>query len=235
MKPIIGLTSQYEYSVGRNFNKINYTYIDAIIRAGGVPIILPILSVLEDLDVYIDSIDGLILTGGEDVSPLIFGEEPIKEVKSICYDRDDMEISIFNKAYEKGIPVLGICRGIQVFNVALGGTLYQDIHVQIPNALGHVSTYNIEGGYHSINIERDTMLYEIFRKEKIRVNSQHHQSVKDLGKGLKVTAMSMDGVIEGVESTTDKFVLGVQFHPEAMINAHKEFLRIFNYFIDHCK
>lgn len=235
MKPIIGLTSQYEYAVGRNFNKLNYTYIDAIMKAGGVPIILPILTDEETVDRYIDMIDGLILTGGEDVSPLLFGEEPIKEVKNICYHRDEMEISIFNKAYEKGIPVLGICRGLQVFNVALGGTLYQDIHVQIPDALGHVSTYNIEGGYHSINLTKGTMLYDIFKEEKISVNSQHHQSVKDLGRNLKVNAKSLDGVIEGVESTTDKFILGLQFHPEAMINPHKEFLSIFNYFIKFCK
>lgn len=235
MKPIIGLTSQYEYGVGRNFNKINYTYIDAIVKAGGVPIILPILNNIDILELYIDSIDGLILTGGEDVSPLLFGEEPIKEVKDICYDRDKMEIELFNKAYEKGIPVLGICRGLQVFNVALGGTLYQDIHVQIPNALGHVSTYNIDRGYHSINIKKDTILYEVFGKEKISVNSQHHQSVKDLGKDLRVNAISSDGVIEGVESTTDTLVLGVQFHPEAMINAHEEFLNIFHHFIKGCK
>lgn len=234
MKPIIGITSQYEYSVGRNFNKINYTYIEAVIRGGGVPIILPILSQLDDLDIYIDSIDGLILTGGEDVSPLIFGEEPIKEVKNICYDRDQMEIELFNRAYERGIPVLGICRGVQVFNVALGGTLYQDIHAQIPDALGHVSTYNIEGGYHSIIIDKDTMLYDIFKQEKISVNSQHHQSVKDLGRDLRISAKSLDGVIEGVESTTDKYVLGLQFHPEAMINPHKKFLNIFNHFIKNC-
>ena len=234
MKPIIGLTSQFEYSVSRKFNKLNYTYIDAVVKGGGVPIILPILKNLDDLDKYLDSIDGIIFTGGEDISPLLFGENPIKEVDTICYDRDKIELELFKRAYNRGMPILGICRGLQLINVALGGTLYQDINRQLPNSLGHISTYNIEGGYHSIDIIDDTILYDILGKEKINVNSQHHQSVKELGKNLRVNALSSDGVIEGIETTTGNFVLGVQFHPEAMIEETKEFINIFEYFILYC-
>ena len=234
MKPIIGLTSQFEYSVSRKFNKLNYTYIDAVVKGGGVPIILPILKNLDDLDKYLDSIDGIIFTGGEDISPLLFGENPIKEVDTICYDRDKIELELFKRAYNRGMPILGICRGLQLINVALGGTLYQDINRQLPNSLGHISTYNIEGGYHSIDIIDDTILYDILGKEKINVNSQHHQSVKELGKNLRVNALSSDGIIEGIETTTGNFVLGVQFHPEAMIEETKEFINIFEYFILYC-
>ena len=234
MKPIIGLTSQFEYSVSRKFNKLNYTYIDAVVKGGGVPIIIPILKNLDDLDKYLDSVDGIIFTGGEDISPLLFGEDPTKEVDTICYDRDKIELELFKRAYNRGMPILGICRGLQLINVALGGTLYQDINSQLPNSLGHISTYNIEGGYHSIDIINDTILYDILGKEKINVNSQHHQSVKELGKNLRVNALSSDGVIEGIETTTGNFVLGVQFHPEAMIEETKEFINIFEYFILYC-
>src|SRR5699024_1192912 len=235
MKPIIGISSQYGYKLRKTLSEVNYTYVDAIVQSGGIPVIIPVLKEMKDINRYIDMIDGLILTGGEDISPLRFEEEPIKETKNICYDRDETEITLFNEAYSNGIPVLGVCRGLQVLNVALDGTLYQDINTQIPNSMGHISTYNIDGGYHSINIKKNTILHDIFKEEKINVNSQHHQSIKDLGKGLKTNSISSDGVIEGAESTTDNFVLGTQFHPEAMLNKHGEFLNLFNYFINKCK
>ncbi|MBC8590975.1 gamma-glutamyl-gamma-aminobutyrate hydrolase family protein [Wansuia hejianensis] len=235
MKPVIGLTSQIEYSGRIKLSKINYTYIKAISEGGGVPIIIPNLKRLEDIDKYLDMIDGLIFTGGEDVSPLLFDENPIKEVTHICYERDTMELTLFKKAYNRGIPIFGICRGIQLINIGLGGSLYQDINRQVPNSLGHVSAYRIEGGYHTIDIEEDTILYDIFNKKKICVNSQHHQSVKSLGKNLKINSTSSDGIIEGIESTNEKFVLGVQFHPEAMIDRHEEFKGIFEHFIVKCE
>ena len=235
MKPLIGLTSQHKYSNSIKLNKINTTYIDAIERAGAVPIILPVVEEIESIDRYLDVIQGLVLTGGEDISPLLYGQEPSREVDTISFDRDNMEMEIFKRAYSKGIPILGICRGIQMINVALGGTLYQDIYREVPDAIGHISGFSIGGGYHTIEIVKDSKMYEIFKRDKIQVNSQHHQSVRDIGENLKVNAYSPDGVIEGIESTNDKFVFGVQFHPEAMIYRHKEILNIFKYFIGHCK
>ena len=234
MKPLIGLTCQNEYSHNRKFNKINYTYIDAIKKSGGIPIILPIVNEVELLDRYLDILQGIILTGGEDASPLLYGEEPIREVDTICFQRDNMEIEIIKRAYEKSISIFGICRGIQMINIALGGTIYQDIYRQIPNSLGHIAGSSIEGGYHTIEIVKDSIMYEIFNKERIQVNSQHHQSVRDLGKNLRINSYSLDGIIEGIESTDDRFILGVQFHPEALIDQHDEFLNIFRYFISYC-
>ena len=234
MKQLIGLTCQNEYSHNRKFNKINYTYIDAIKKSGGIPIILPIVNEVELLDRYLDILQGIILTGGEDASPLLYGEEPIREVDTICFQRDNMEIEIIKRAYEKSIPIFGICRGIQMINIALGGTIYQDIYRQIPNSLGHIAGSSIEGGYHTIEIVKDSIMYEIFNKERIQVNSQHHQSVRDLGKNLKINSYSLDGIVEGIESTDDRFILGVQFHPEALIDQHDEFLNIFRYFISYC-
>lgn len=235
MKPIIGITSQFEHLVNRKMVRVNNTFVNAVVEGGGVPIILPILKDIEDIDSYLSRVDGLIFTGGEDVTPIYFGEEPIKEVDYICIDRDDMELELFKRAYEKNIPLLGICRGLQLFNIGLGGTLYQDIPRQIPNAIGHACGYNVHQGYHTINIEKDSILYDIFKKEKLVVNSQHHQSIKDLGENMRITSTTIDGVVESIESTNEKFLLGVQFHPEVMMNNDKEFIKFFSYFVERCK
>lgn len=235
MKPVIGLTCQNENLVNRSINRLNYTYINAVVEGGGIPVIIPIMKKTDDIKNYLDIVDGIIFTGGEDVSPLYFGEEPLREVDAICHDRDITELELFKVAYERGIPIFGICRGLQLFNIALGGTLYQDIYKQIPNAIGHICGHNVQEGYHSINISKDSILYDIYNEEKLVVNSQHHQSLKDLGKDLKITATTSDGVIESIESTNDKFLLAVQFHPEAMAMKYDKFINIFSYFIDKCK
>ena len=238
MRPVIGITCQNENLVNRSINKINYTYINAVLKAGGLPIIIPVIKDekhLVDIGEYLNIVDGLIFTGGEDVSSIYFNEEPVKEVDFICHDRDLTEMELFNKAYERGLPIFGICRGIQLLNIALGGDIYQDIYTQASNVIGHTCGDNVQEGYHTINILEDSLLYEIFHKGKLVVNSQHHQAVRKLGKDLRITATTADGIIEAVESTNDKFVLGVQFHPEAMAVKYDEFLNPFYYFIDKCK
>lgn len=235
MKPVIGLTSQYEHLIGRKMIKMNNTYVNAVESSGGVPIVLPIIKGLGDIERYLDLVDGLILTGGGDVSPIFFGEEPLKEVDSICLSRDNMEIELFKKAYERNIPILGICRGLQVINIALGGTLYQDINVQVPNVIGHMCSYNIHQGYHTTNLLEDSILNSIFKTDKLIVNSQHHQSIKDLGKDLKISSTTIDGIVESIESTNEKWLLGTQFHPEVMIESDDKFMEIFKLFIETCK
>lgn len=235
MRPLIGLTSGDKIVKGTNQNKLNYTYIDAIEKSGGVPIIIPNLKETDYIEEILKRIDGLVFTGGEDISPLLFNEEPIRQTTKISYMRDKMEMELFKLAYKKRIPIFGICRGIQLINVALGGNLYQDIDLQIEKAHGHMSSFDIKGGYHSLTIFKNTHLFNIFKEEKIIVNSQHHQSVKDLGKGLKVNSISPDGVIEGIESSNhENFILAVQFHPEAMIIREGKFLNLFHYFIKNC-
>lgn len=234
MKARIGLTSRDDYTGRIKINILNHNYIDAVLEGGGLPFIIPNLQDLSDIEAYLDMIDGLVFTGGEDISPLLYGQDPIKEVKSISYKRDKTELALFKAAYRRGIPILGICRGMQVVNVALDGSLYQDIHVQIPQALGHISTYRIEGGYHRITIKENSLMFDIFGENSIDVNSQHHQSIKKLGDNLRVSGQTADGVIEAIESTNDNFVLGVQFHPEAMIKENGKFIDIFEYFISKC-
>ncbi len=235
MKPIIGLTSQYEHLINRKMIRVNNTFVNAVVDGGGIPIVIPIIKELKDIDRYLDLVNGLIFTGGEDVSSLFFGEEPIREVDTICMARDKMELELFKKAYERSIPILGICRGLQLINIALGGTLYQDINAQVPNSLGHMCGYNIHQGYHNINISEDSLMFDIFNVDKLAVNSQHHQSIKKLGGNLKITSLTSDGIVESVESINNKFVLGVQFHPEAMIESENKFRKFFKYFVEICK
>lgn len=235
MKPVIGITSGHGYKETNKFNTVKTTYADAVLMGGGIPLIIPVVHDEEIIGNYLDLVDGILFTGGEDISPLAYGENPMKEVANISYDRDEMELALYKGAYDRKIPILGICRGLQLINVAMGGTLYQDLNLQLPQALGHVSTYDITRGYHNIEIKEDTVLHEIFGLEKINVNSNHHQSIKDLGKALKINSLSTEGIIEGIESPKDdNFVLGVQFHPEAMVHKHKEFIGIFEYFVKRC-
>lgn len=234
MKPVIGITSQFENVVNTRLINLNSTYVDAIAKAGGVPLVIPITTNLDILDSYLDVVDGLIFSGGGDISPLLFGEEPIKGIGKICLDRDKFELELFKLAYEKGTPILGICRGLQVGNIALGGTLYQDIYSQLEGVLEHVCSHNVHQGFHSIKVEQESILFDIFKKDKLVINSQHHQSIKDLGQDLKVIARASDKIIEAVESTNENFFLGLQFHPEAMIKYDDEFIKIFDYFIGKC-
>lgn len=226
---------QYDSSINRGVNRINCEYINAVVEGGGIPVVIPNLQDTENMDRYVDIVDGIIFTGGEDVSSNYFGEEPLKEVTMISRDRDLTEMALFMKVYEKGIPIFGICRGMQLINIALGGNVYQDIYTQAPGVHGHTCETNLQEGYHNINISVGTIMHEIFNKEKLQVNSLHHQALKTLGKDLKVTANSSDGIIEAIESTNHKFIMGVQFHPETMAMKYKEFIKPFSYFVDKCK
>ena len=234
MKAIIGITSYEEREVG--YHSINTNYVNAIFDAGAIAISIPTIRNEEDFDHYINLVDGIIFSGGMDLSPLSYGENPLKEVKHLSSIRDEYEFNLFKRVYEKKIPILGICRGCQLINVSLGGSLYQDINEQVPNALGHCPGPHLLGElYHSINIKEDSRLYRIFEKERIYVNSFHHQAVNKLGANLKVSALSEDGIVEAIEATDDRFLIGVQFHPEALQKRYPAFQRLFKEFIKACK
>lgn len=235
MRPVIGLTCTKENIVNGSINRINTTYINVVLRAGGLPIIIPVVEDIRDSNEYIDLLDGIIFTGGGDIAAQYFDEEPLREVDELCPDRDRIEMELFHEAYKRGKPILGICRGAQLINIALGGSIYQDIYSQLPNVLGHSLMTNIQEGYHTIDIERDSVMFEIFGEEKLLVNSQHHQSIKALGKNLVITARSLDGIVEAIESTNEKYILGLQFHPEAMAMKYPVFLKPFINFINRCK
>ena len=212
--PIIGLTG--------NFRDGDCTlaegYYQSVLKAGGTPFILPPFEETDALIQALESIDGLLLTGGADINPLYLKEEPIKELHGINPRRDYQELMLTKLAADRQIPILGICRGIQTLMAALGGTLYQDIHSQMEGTrIKHDQDLDRSYASHTVTIEKGTLLHRLFQTDTLAVNSFHHQAVKGVAPGFQVCAYSSDGVIEAVESTAYKSILGVQWHPECFI------------------
>ena len=236
--PIIGVTGCYQvfpspsfHSVERYF--INKSYLEAVQLNGGLPMPIPVLEDPEHMKVYLDMCDGLMLPGGWDVDPMYFDEDPHRDLGVVQPDIDRYEINMLQLAFEKKMPVFGICRGEQIINVAKGGSLYQDIHAQFgKETILHQQTYRASIGIHKITIKEGTLLHEIFKSKQIRTNSMHHQAVKDCGEDLIVSATTSDGVIEAIESK-DKKIFGVQWHPELLIHKQKEMNDLFKHFIQN--
>jgi len=241
MRPIIGITCGFDISSsstsGRVYtrNSVGFDYISAVEHADGTPIVLPIVDDEGCISNFVDMIDGLLLSGGGDIDPSFFNEEPIPALGSIDPNRDLVEMSLSKAALEQDLPVLAICRGIQVLNVAAGGTLYQDISQHSKEILKHRQSAPGWHASHTIEIESDSLMYEIFGEQTGRVNSFHHQSVRDTADGFYVSARSKDGIIEAIESREHRFMLGVQFHPEMMFQHHPEAAKIFAAFVKACK
>lgn len=233
MKPFIGITaSDYQ---DETYYMTKTAYINAILLSGGIPILLPYTSDFEECKNIITKLDGLMIPGGIDVSPLMYGEEPLPEVNRSIHNMDLYEIELIKEAQKQEKPILAICRGMQILNVALGGTLYQDMHVQKAASLCHSQSMNIRSEMtHSVSIRPDRRLFHIYEQEKIFVNSYHHQAVKDLAKTLLPAAFSTDQILEACESL-DGRIIGIQWHPEALINSDSKTQKLFCYFIELCK
>lgn len=233
MKPVIGITSFTEPTPQKRRVNVSFHYIESIEMAGGIPIVIPECRHLETVNAYLDRIDALIISGGVDVSPYLYGENPIKEVTYFSVERDNFEIALVKGAIERGIPLFGICRGIQIINVALGGTLYQDIAIQTGSEFGHMPVeMPVDRLYHSVVIEDNCKLRSLFDEKSFLINSFHHQAIKELGKDLVATAYSEDGIVEAIEMNGNKMVYGVQWHPEDLTYKYPQFRSLFTYLID---
>lgn len=239
MKPIIGITTslltmENGMMPGLERVYVNEDYVKAVEKAGGIPLLLPPIINEGDIEKQVEMCDAFIFSGGVDVNPLCYGKQPSPKLSSTNMKMDRYQIALCKIVVEKDKPFLGICRGHQVLNVALGGTLFQDLS-EIPSpTFKHVQQGKRGEVSHKILIKENSILSEIFG-ESIDVNSFHHQSLEKLGKDLEVIATGEDGVIEAVHLKDKKFVLGVQWHPEMLLTEGDEMLPLFKMFIEKVK
>lgn len=211
---------------------LNKSYVDAVEAAGGIPVLIPVITTPQKIRRYISMIDGLILSGGDfDIDPELYGEKPVPQIGVIKPDRTLMEMRLLRGALRAGMPTLGVCGGHQAINVAFGGSLWQDIPSQIPSAIRHSqSPAPSTKPSHEVSVAPGSLLAEIVGgKQALKVNSTHHQCVKKVGKGLFASSTSPDGLAESVEleKRGSRFVLGVQWHPERLFCSDEPSARIF--------
>ncbi|MCM1155479.1 MAG: gamma-glutamyl-gamma-aminobutyrate hydrolase family protein [Roseburia sp.] len=209
-------------------------YLGGIMQAGGLPIIFPFKINGEEVRQLCDLCDGFLFTGGHDVSPEIYGEKPLPGLISSCKMRDNLEKQVLDYALAQNKAVLGICRGIQFLNAALGGTLYQDIPEQHPSDTEHHMSAPYDVVCHKVNVIRDSPLYQLLQTDILGVNSYHHQAVKTLAPGLQVMAEAEDGIVEAVCMESENFVWALQWHPEFSYQKDEYSKRIFAAFVEHC-
>lgn len=232
--PVIGVSAKAADGGGST----NMTYINAVRRAGGVPLIIPMTGDSLQIAAVLDVVDAVIAVGGEDFDPQLYGEQPVRALGEVVPARDVFDLMLIRMAVRSGKPLLGICRGEQGLNVAMGGTLYQDIPSQKKDSfVKHSQKAPGTYGTHRIDIDPESNLCKMLGgKTSVNVNSFHHQAVKDIAPGFKVVATSEDGVVEAIEMIGNNKVLGTQFHPEIPTAAGSdEFLGIFKHLIELAK
>jgi putative glutamine amidotransferase len=225
-RPAIGVTIGYDQRRAGMF-VLRHDYVRSVEAAGGLPLVLA-PGRPADAPELIGRLDGLVMSGGSDVDPALYGEEPHATVTQVVRERDDFELALVREALQRDLPLLAICRGHQVLNVATGGTLIQDIPFQLPRAVDHDPERERWETAHEVLVLPGTKLRALVGRDRIAVNSFHHQAVKDLGRSLVVSARSaVDDLIEGIEATDRRFVLGVQWHPEGFWNQNETFHPLF--------
>ena len=230
--PVIGLTASIDHrspAFGETYS-LTRKYADGVLQAGGVPVIVPHNLDGAALRAVLDRLDGVLLSGGGDIDPALFGEEAHPATCEIEPDRDSVELTLARWVVERNMPFLAICRGIQVLNVALGGSLVQDIRSQLPAALPHsFDRQTMPRDYlaHPVKIDPGSQLARVMQLEVAWTNSWHHQSIRQPADCLQVTAVAPDGVIEAVEVPGRRFAIGVQWHPEWLFEEHAEQRRLF--------
>lgn len=231
-RPLVGISSD----IHESSMDVLADYVAAVEEAGGQPVIIPTCDHVKYLDALISHLDGLILTGGEDVSPIFYGEDPDSKLGHLNLFRDYSDIIIIRLAIRHKLPILGICRGMQLMNVAMGGSLWQDISMcEHGFSIKHRQDADKSTVSHLIKIKSGSLLYNLVGKKEIFVNSFHHQCVKNIADGFRVTACAVDSVPEAIEGLERYNFLGVQFHPEGLFRQDPSMLNIFKNLIERSK
>lgn len=220
MPPVIGITCSHELENNRYF--IPIAYVNALVAAGACPVLLPPMDTR--LIIRLNFLQGVVFSGGNDVDPVHFGEEPIPGNGEVSPDRDVFELALARMCLRENIPFLAICRGMQVVNIAAGGDIYQDIHTQAAKVLKHMQQSPRWHASHGVEVKQSSLVQKAYGGKLTRVNSFHHQAVRQVAPGFQVVATSQDGLVEAIESPEHPFAVGVQWHPEAMWQRHPEHL-----------
>jgi putative glutamine amidotransferase len=235
-QPLIGITGGLTHnSSGSPVCQVGQAYITAVSQAGGLPVMIPIGLKEQDLTALLDRLDGVLLSGGGDIDPGYFNGTAHPKVYGISPERDELELSLVERALEKGKPLLAICRGIQVLNVAMGGALYTHLQDQLESSLKHdwFPKFPRDKLAHTVSLKCESKLDQIYGEDEVQVNSLHHQGISRVGEGLVATAFAPDGLVEGLEVSGADFALGVQWHPECLPDDMGS-QRLFAAFIESC-
>lgn len=234
-KPVIGLTSSYEKDENVDRIFLNHSYLDSIRHFGGIPLVLPAEATEEELETFIGLCDGILLTGGNDLDPALYGETLLNDTVVPAPERDKSEMYVCRAAVERNLPILGICRGIQVMNVYFGGTLYQDIPSQLDTEVKHRMDPPYHRGSHNCILPENTPLREVCSEETIKINSHHHQAIKQLAPGFQAMGICDDGIIEAIYDPEKPFIWGVQWHPERIWDIEASSAKVFEAFLKACR
>lgn len=231
-KPFIALTPYY--NIEKDEPYMRPAYLKAVRAAGGIPVILPAELDEAELRQILEQTGGVLFTGGPDIHPFHFGEETQRFCGNVSVKRDALELMLLKLAMEMKKPILGICRGIQLLNIGLGGDIYQDIPSQFQEKfpIAHTQPFGYEIPSHTVNVVRGTLLAELAQTEVLKVNSMHHQAVRNVAPGLTVSGHAPGGLAEAIELPGYPFLLGVQWHPEYLWEADEAIMRIFKGFVD---
>lgn len=237
MRPLIGIPCQADYreGSGRPIYCNNRAYVHALEHAGGVPVLIPMVNDPETLYTLLGRLDGILFSGGVDIQPVHYGEDPYALLGEVDQQLDELELTMVRWALQENLPTLGVCRGMQLVNIALGGTLYQDITTMAAGAMQHCKRELPRHTLiHSIHIEEGSKAEEVFGTRELWVNSLHHQALKELGKGVRISGRAEDGIAELLEVPEKHFVVAAQGHPEEIYMHEPIWANLFTAFVQAC-